>query len=199
MGHNGVDWGLPEGTPLYASVDGTIGRIGFENNGYGNFVRINMSDGGKVICAHMSQYIVKLNQKIKAGDLIGYSGNTGFSTTPHVHFEYRDGIQPVSNGYNGAVDPSPFLESSIIDPVPDEPSPAEEPIKTGDVVVVAVETGANLRNKCGNLLGLVYKNTELKITGNAIDFVDGLKRFPIQIDGYIAQYDINGQTLINKK
>lgn len=200
IGHNGIDWGLPEWTPLYASVDGIIGKIGFEENGYGNFVRINVSNGGKVICAHMSQYTVKLNQKISAGDLIGYSGNTGFSTTPHVHFEYRDGVQSASNGYNGAVDPQPLLDVLVVDnnTNPKPVNDVDNDLATGGNAVVVSQIGANLRDKNMNLLGLIYLNTSVKIIGEPIDFPDNIKRYPVIIEGYLPKDDGRGNTILSK-
>ena len=95
--HNGTDFGAATGTPLYAAADGVVLKSG-PNGGFGNFVLIghNAEVGGKYVTtgyAHQSRIIVKVGQKVRRGQLIGYVGSTGLSTTPHLHFEVRlDGV-----------------------------------------------------------------------------------------------------------
>jgi hypothetical protein len=202
IGHNGIDYATPLNTPLLASSDGVIGRVGYENGGYGNYVRINADWGGRVITAHMNKYIVKLNQHVSAGDLIGYSGNTGFSSAPHLHFEVRPNTEPTNNGYNGAIDPLPYLDSGISTPVSppiiDEPSyDSPEILVAGDTVYVNYDSGVNIRNDMGALLALAYRNTKMIITGSPIMY-NNLKRYPVTISGYVAQLDEYNNILIKK-
>ena len=95
--HNGVDMGAATGTPIYASQSGTVLKSG-PNGGYGNFILIGHGDAinGKYTTtgyAHQSRVAVKVGQQVKQGQVIGYVGNTGLSTTPHLHFELRlDGV-----------------------------------------------------------------------------------------------------------
>jgi hypothetical protein len=111
IGHNGIDYACPEGTRAYASTPGTVTKIGYEEGGYGNYVRIS-TVWGRIIYAHLSRTAVQVGQKVNAGDFIGYTGNTGFSTTPHLHFEVRiNGLE--TNGYNGAVDPAQYFVDLI--------------------------------------------------------------------------------------
>ncbi len=84
--HRGLDIALPEGTDLFAGVDGTI-SIGDDPGGYGNFVTITGNDGITVRYAHMSNISVSQGQTVHKGDVLGQSGNTGASTGPHVHVE----------------------------------------------------------------------------------------------------------------
>lgn len=93
--HDGVDFGLPTGTQLFASADGII--IGTGNtdivsscHSWGKWIVIKHGFGLTTLYAHLSLVKVRLGQKVKAGDLIGYSGNTGFSTGPHLHFGVYD-------------------------------------------------------------------------------------------------------------
>lgn len=88
-GHTGIDYGCPLGTPVLASADGTVMRAGFAATGYGYYVTIQHPDGSATVYAHLKTPIVTVGQEVKQGDVIGYSGNTGNSTGPHLHFEAR--------------------------------------------------------------------------------------------------------------
>ncbi len=89
--HPGVDFAVPTGTPVYAAVDGKIANANWGKS-YGTQA-VQSVQGGFVIYAHLSSLSVKPGQDVKKGDLIGKSGNTGNSTGPHLHFEYRDNIR----------------------------------------------------------------------------------------------------------
>lgn len=115
-GHNGVDLRTrfddsPDGKrPMHASADGTVYDVRFDKVGYGRHVRIRHADGSITLYGHMSEITVKEGQKVKAKEQIGITGNTGDSTGPHVHWEYRPAgwESNTDNGYYGAVDPLPF-------------------------------------------------------------------------------------------
>ena len=98
--HRAIDLRAAVGTPVYAAEDGTVDWVqawdGHSTSGdqsYGNLVRIRHADynGGKLqtLYAHLKESKVKYGQTVKEGELIGYSGNTGNSTGPHLHFEVR--------------------------------------------------------------------------------------------------------------
>lgn len=78
-------------------------------SGYGNHVRIHHPDGSLTIYGHLTKAYVWNKQVVKAGDRIGLSGNSGFSSGPHLHFEYRPPNADPNNGFAGAVDPLPFM------------------------------------------------------------------------------------------
>ncbi|MHC1719971.1 MAG: murein hydrolase activator EnvC [Clostridiaceae bacterium] len=97
--HSGIDIAVPSGTPLYAVRGGTITYAGWMS-GYGNVVMINHGDIISLY-AHNSSLAVAVGQKVSGGKLISYSGSTGMSTGPHLHFEIRlsstgDTINPTS-------------------------------------------------------------------------------------------------------
>ncbi|MDF2880657.1 MAG: peptidase [Clostridiaceae bacterium] len=97
--HSGIDIGVPMGTPIHALTDGVVEYAGVMS-GYGNVVMINH---GNIISlyAHNSSLAVSVGQAVKGGQLISYSGNTGLSSGPHLHFEIRD-----SNG--NPIDPNRY-------------------------------------------------------------------------------------------
>lgn len=105
--HGGVDYGVPEGTPVYATKDGVLSSL-YDEGGFGNYASINQEDGKTTYYGHLSRISIPTGQKVKAGDLIGYSGNSGNSTGPHLHFEVRDGANKIDplEYLNGASDAS---------------------------------------------------------------------------------------------
>lgn len=94
--HKGIDiaGGNIKGKPIVAAADGTVSLATYNSGGYGYYVMVNhgKADDGKsyvTLYAHMTKYIVKVGQKVKKGQTIGYVGTTGASTGYHLHFEVR--------------------------------------------------------------------------------------------------------------
>ncbi|MCB0839215.1 MAG: M23 family metallopeptidase [Bacteroidetes bacterium] len=86
--HTGLDMQASTGTPVHASGDGTIKLAGTRRGGYGKQVEIDHGGYGYVTkYAHLSKILVTQGQKVKRGEVIGYSGNTGLSKGPHLHYE----------------------------------------------------------------------------------------------------------------
>ncbi|WP_319779163.1 M23 family metallopeptidase [Maridesulfovibrio sp.] len=93
--HKGIDISCPIGTPIYAPAKGTVSFSGSQG-GYGKLIKINHGANLATRYGHMKQQIVKKGQVVTRGELIGYAGNTGRSTGPHVHYEVRLGGVPVN-------------------------------------------------------------------------------------------------------
>lgn len=93
--HYGMDFTAPVGTPVYATGNGKVTELAGTVSGFsefGRYVKINHSWGYETVYAHLSKYNVKEGQEIKRGDIIGYVGNSGASTAPHLHYEvHKDG------------------------------------------------------------------------------------------------------------
>ena len=92
--HQGVDIGVPSGTPIHAAAAGTVIYCGWEE-GYGNFVVIDHGGNLATAYGHQSSIAVACGQQVAQGQVIGYSGCTGHCTGPHVHFEVRIDGNPV--------------------------------------------------------------------------------------------------------
>jgi len=92
--HKGVDFAAPTGTPIRAAADGVVDFAG-TSNGYGNLVVLKHWSNYSTAYGHMSRFAsgLRRGQKISQGDLIGYVGTTGWSTGPHLHYEFRIGGQ----------------------------------------------------------------------------------------------------------
>ncbi len=96
-GYNGIDFGAPIGTAVYAAASGvvTLVRGGDAwNGGYGNYIVIKHQNGTQTLYAHLDSIGVNIGQTVDRGDVIGRSGNTGRSTGPHLHFEVRGARNP---------------------------------------------------------------------------------------------------------
>jgi murein DD-endopeptidase MepM/ murein hydrolase activator NlpD len=86
--HTGVDWAAANGTPIYASGNGTIEKAGWES-GYGKYVRLRHTNGYETAYGHMSGFArgIKPGVRVRQGQVIGYVGSTGLSTGAHLHYE----------------------------------------------------------------------------------------------------------------
>jgi murein DD-endopeptidase MepM/ murein hydrolase activator NlpD len=94
--HEGVDLAVPIGTPVYAASDGFVEKVG-PYAGYGNYVRIEHGDGLATAYGHLSRFApgIKPGVHVSRGELVAFSGNTGRSTGPHLHFEVLTDGKPV--------------------------------------------------------------------------------------------------------
>jgi murein DD-endopeptidase MepM/ murein hydrolase activator NlpD len=86
--HTGVDWAAPMGTPIFASGNGTIEKIGWEG-GYGKYIKIQHANGYETAYGHMSAFArtMEVGVRVHQGQVIGFVGSTGLSTGAHVHYE----------------------------------------------------------------------------------------------------------------
>jgi murein DD-endopeptidase MepM/ murein hydrolase activator NlpD len=101
--HTGIDFAASIGTPIYATADGKVVEVDVKFSGYGKLVEIDHGFGYRTRYAHMHEFAVRTGQNIKRGDLIGYVGNTGLSTAPHLHYEVLingSQVDPVHYFYN---------------------------------------------------------------------------------------------------
>lgn len=108
--HYGMDFTAPRGTPVYATGDGRIERADNRSTGYGNHIRIDHGYGYVSLYAHLYKYNVRVGQKVKRGDIIGFVGSTGRSEAPHLHYEIfkdEDRINPI-HFYYGNLSPEEF-------------------------------------------------------------------------------------------
>jgi len=97
--HEGIDIAVPEGTPIRAAASGTVIIAGY-TGGYGNYTCIDHGGGLSTCYGHQSGYAVSAGESVSQGEIIGYSGNTGSSTGPHLHFEVRiNGVATDPLGY----------------------------------------------------------------------------------------------------
>jgi murein DD-endopeptidase MepM/ murein hydrolase activator NlpD len=86
--HTGVDWATAYGTPIFASGNGVIEKIGWEG-GYGKYIRVKHNNGYETAYGHMSAFAkgMEVGKRVRQGQVIGFVGSTGLSTGAHVHYE----------------------------------------------------------------------------------------------------------------
>lgn len=180
-GHKGIDYALPLGTPVLAAADGIVEKAGVDNTGYGNVIIIRHLWTDGTVYAHLRNWAVQVGQKVKAGDIIGFSGNSGNSTGPHLHFEYRT----VCNDYKSAIDPEIFMKDS-------SPIQNQEPVGAvsfGRVRVIADYVA--IRNSPG-ITGTVLtraKKNEILLSTDTVKPADGLNWRLCYYPVYVAEND----------
>lgn len=157
--HKGVDLRAEEGTGVYAVSDGKVSRNGWDPGGYGKWIEITHENGITTRYAHLSEKIVNKGDEVKAGDIIGLSGNTGSSTGPHLHYEVRKNNEPIDPGsldeyhFDKALIPG---ASSVEDPVGDR--------DTGEQKTVSLSKTKNGELYLDNNLGVTSKQGDLLVS-----------------------------------
>ena len=108
--HTGVDFALKPGNPVYSTGDGVVESVKFELFGYGNQIVIDHGFGYKTRYAHMKSIGVAEGMKVKRGECIGLSGNSGRSSGPHLHYEvmYKDAFVNPANYYDLSITPEEY-------------------------------------------------------------------------------------------
>jgi hypothetical protein len=108
--HQGIDLALPLNTPVPSVGDGVITSITDEGSkSFGKAVHEHLSDGTDVVYGHLNNFNVQAGQVVHKGDIVGYSGNTGYSTGAHLH------LQTMHNGV--AFDPTPYVQNISVQKV----------------------------------------------------------------------------------
>lgn len=111
-GHNGIDFAVDINTAIKASCAGKVIAAKMDTTGYGNYVKLDHGSGYYTLYGHLNSFSCRSGDTVKAGDIIGYSGNTGNSTGPHLHFELR--VPNGSKDYNYAIDPLPYMQGEQV-------------------------------------------------------------------------------------
>jgi murein DD-endopeptidase MepM/ murein hydrolase activator NlpD len=117
--HAGIDFSAAEGSRVQTTGDGIVAFSGYDK-GYGQKIIINHGYGYKTIYGHLSKALVRQGQRVKRGDIIALSGNTGVSTGPHLHYEVRKDnviVNPTAYFFDEA-NPDKFI--TIQKPSPEE-------------------------------------------------------------------------------
>ena len=149
--HHGDDIFAALGTPVVAVADGTLNRVGWEHLG-GWRLWVRDHNRNQFYYAHLSGYSpLALHSKfVKKGDVIGFVGNTGdaFTTPPHVHFEIHP-HQLLRLHYNGAVNPTSYIDGWRHVTTPKAPVPVHPPFPAGPCAVKRATSGASCSRRAG--------------------------------------------------
>jgi len=108
--HYGMDFTAPTGTEIYSTGDGKVIEVKKSRRGYGNKIVVDHGFGYRTLYGHLSRFNVKRGTKVKRGDVIGYVGNSGLSTAPHLHYEVQQNSKKVNplNFYNNDLTPEEY-------------------------------------------------------------------------------------------
>ncbi|BFU59260.1 MULTISPECIES: murein DD-endopeptidase MepM [Rodentibacter] len=87
--HKGVDFSVPQGTPIIAPADGLVEKVAYQAGGAGRYVVLRHGREYQTVYMHLSRPLVRAGQTVKKGERIALSGNTGISTGPHLHYEFH--------------------------------------------------------------------------------------------------------------
>jgi hypothetical protein len=108
-GHNGIDYGVPVGTEIRAGASGWVREALHDAEGFGWYVKV-MHSWGHSVYGHLSKLLVKKGDEVKEGQVLGLSGNSGWSTGPHLHLGVRVDPYDRNDGWQGYVNPLPLLQ-----------------------------------------------------------------------------------------
>lgn len=196
--HTGIDYACPVNTPVLASANGQVIHSGWKTGGYGYCVFLKHSDGNTTIYEHLGSKIpVFLGQVVAQGEVIGYSGSTGNSTGPHLHFE-------VQNKDGKPFDPMLLNMMTVDDSIANKPKPVvtHPEIHAGTVRVIC-ELPANVRDVIDHNRingqkqpGDVFDITEGTITIWGLPFRRIIPRHVDDLGGLVAEYDSYGTQML---
>ncbi len=172
--HTGIDYACPMNTPIFASADGVIRFSSLDKTGYGNCVIIEHDVTHATLYAHLNSlvyYVYKISNQglvsVKQGDLIGYSGTTGYSTGPHLHFEARRAWNDYRSHFNPMDLPLMSVDDSIQNGAVD--LGLKEPSELSEKVKIVAPAGAFAHNYDFSDKKLFAPGSEFKFTGNTIE------------------------------
>jgi hypothetical protein len=143
-GHTGVDFPVAVGTPVRAAASGVVQHVGWYSGSYAdNPYWISPSFAGFVmvidhgsfvgIYAHLSSSPVNVGQTVREGDIVAYSGNSGGSTGPHLHFEVLPDGWDFNNGMYGRVNPARYITGITAQSSTTKPKPQEDTLSAAEV------------------------------------------------------------------
>ena len=165
-GHEGIDWGCPEGTPVLAMAGGRVTRVRTDaadsptRRPYGNEVRVRTERASEaapafeLTYAHLATVAVARGQAVLPGERVGLSGNTGHSTGPHLHMHCKPQGVSTRNGFGGAVDFQAWLPAARgADPADasgtERPPAPPAPAAAGPCLRLQAATTAGLNVRAG--------------------------------------------------
>lgn len=205
--HTGIDYACPLNTRILASCGGTVMFCGWDSTGYGNCVILQHKDGKATLYAHLASFPVGLQvgHKVIQGEVIGFSGSTGNSTGPHLHFEARR----IWNDYTTHENPVTFLPLTNYADYVAPKEPAEEPAKPalhgpeilGPDVMIACPSGAWAWTKNFSWHPTCYpQGTKLTFTGRTQEHngYTYCEVYPEPITYWVAVNDHDTQILENR-
>ena len=200
-GHNGIDFYGLKNDPIYATCDGKVTFAHYDSTGYGNLTIVEDNEGGQHYYGHQNAIPVKAGDYVKAGQKIGYMGNTGnvirnaYSDGTHLHYGYRPAGYDKNNGYGGFVNPMPFFG---YEEFPNFLKPNEQKPKSKEGwAEVVCEDGANVRLSDGSFKYETWFPKGVRIHKIGEQMVHNNLTWEKIDGGYcVARFDLTGTVML---
>lgn len=193
--HTGIDYACPEGTEVLASADGVVVASGWDENGYGFRVIIWHDKDHATMYAHLNDVLVRMDQHVKQGDVIGISGRTGYATGPHLHFEARR----IWYDYRSHFDPMDLPLKNFSDQLPAAGGQEEKETLSAGVYRVACEYVYVRRWGTVQRSNIVLQKGDRVYIFDDVKWKDGLPFHFIGANLCIAEYDYDGTVILEKE
>lgn len=171
--HTGIDYGCPLGTPVLASADGTVMTVAYAQSGYGHYIIICHFDGSGTVYAHLDSVLVRQWQQVKQGDVIGTSGNSGYSTGAHLHFEWRAKANDISTAEDPLLKLQSIFDTEPISSTPAQEKPKFDTVECGPCIVVADYVNVRCHCDMNHVIGQRKKGDLISI-GDEVTTFHGL-------------------------
>lgn len=202
-GHNGLDFAGTLNEPIYSVTDGYVLRVGYEEDGFGHYVVIDIGEF-EALYAHLAERPKLLpGQFVPQGGQIGKMGSSGFSTGAHLHLGVRPKNADRKNGYNGYIDPLPLLLGASGDGTSENAQGSDDgAAENGGTVRGRVEIvcayGANVRKTPGGEKALeLPAGTVLETTGRRAE-AHALTYTEVLAPLWIADFDAFGTVILER-
>ena len=193
--HTGIDYACPEGTKVLASADGVVVAAGLDVYGYGYRVIIWHDKDHATMYAHLKEVLARKDQFVKQGDVIGISGQTGYATGPHLHFEARRKW----NDYTSHFDPMDLPLKNFSDQPPAAGGQDEKALLAAGVYRVACEYVYVRRWATVQRSNIVLQKGDRVYIFDEVKWKDGLPFHFIGANLCIAEYDYDGTVILEKE
>lgn len=154
--HAGTDFPVPLNTPVYSTCDGEVVAVTSLTTSYGKHIKIKATVNGSTVYmryCHLNSFAVSVGNKVTSGQLIGYSGSTGNSTGPHLHYEVRDTNDRYGSSSNPNLNPRDYLPGTSysftsdknVEPIPPVLPTGSQTVSDGEYhIVTALDTNMGL-------------------------------------------------------
>lgn len=147
--HSGTDFPVPLNTPVYATCDGEVVSVRSLTTSYGKHIKIKATVNGSIVYmryCHLNSFAVSNGERVRAGQLIAYSGSTGNSTGPHLHYEVRNANDYYGNASSPTLNPRNYLPGSSYTYASDSPAPSNPQPSFGNLVNLGDSFSARIRH-----------------------------------------------------
>ncbi len=192
--HTGIDYACPEGTEVLASADGIVMAAGWDSTGFGYLVVIQHDKDHSTLYAHLKVVLVLKDQYVKQGQEIGISGQTGYTTGPHLHFEARR----VWYDYKSHFDPMDLPLKNFSDQLPAAGGQEEKDLLAAGVYRIACEYVYVRRWTTVQRSNIVLQKGDRVYIFDDVKWKDGLPFHFIGANLCIAEYDYDGTVILEK-